>query len=146
MATEPFLLASAIGPARRGCRVRWVQPCSDDPAMVMLSVRKGAPTAPLIRDSRHFALSRITIDNPLIRRFVDQPQLPADFDESHEHEIDPFIGIDMVKTAHGQPRLRSSSLWIECEVVRHVDIESDFELYVGLVLAGECLDDGCFAR
>ncbi len=135
-----FLLTAAFGEIRTGVIVRCVQQCAMHPPMVMVALEKGQTISPLIRDSRNFTLSILPKDDTLLRRM---------FARAPDHGGDPFLGIPhRTAPSRGAVPERAHG-FIDCELVRHLDIDADFELYVGMVhhaevlhAAGECLCAG----
>ncbi|HMN95516.1 MAG TPA: flavin reductase [Phycisphaerales bacterium] len=125
-----YVLTSAHDGCRSGSLVRWVQRCSDLPPMVMVAHRKGHPVEPLIRDSRTFALCRLDDRDLLLRRT---------FETERCHGDDPFISVPARCAPGGSPVLSRAHSYIECELLRHLDIECDYELYVGIVRTAEIL-------
>lgn len=117
-----LLLTAASGDLRRGRLVEWVQQCGSAPPAVMLALPKGDPISPLIRDSRHFCLSILRGVDPLLERLFATRQ-----------EGDPFLGLPVRTTASGCPIVDRGEWAIECEMIRHLDIDGDCELYVGAV-------------
>jgi flavin reductase (DIM6/NTAB) family NADH-FMN oxidoreductase RutF len=49
--------------------------------------------------------------------------------------MDIFDGVLMERTAAGLPVVASSLVSMECEIVRHIDLEADHQLYAGRVLS-----------
>ncbi len=128
-----FILTAAYEGARSGVLVGWVQQCATNPPMVMLALATGLPVIPLIRDSRAFALCQIGAeDRFLARKFASIP----------EHGEDPFVTLATSTSRGGCPIVLRAMCFLECELVRHVDLESDFGLYVGLVRDGGILNNG----
>ncbi len=124
-----WVLSSWHHDRRAGLIVDAVIPCGTEPTLVCVAARKGHPIEPLIRDSHRFALSILTeSDRVLMRRF--------DAARSAEDAIDPFEGLDVRGVVSGAPVLAASSIVLDCDVHRHVDIEADRQLYIGLVLGG----------
>lgn len=121
-----FLLVSQSGDRMRGCVVRWVQKCGSSPPMVMIALPKGDAISPVIRDRRMFGLGLIAEDDGL---------LPRRFGEGTS-EADPFLGLPLATTTLDLPIPERCGVRIECEMVRHLDIDSDCELYVGVVKQG----------
>ncbi len=117
-----FLLTAAAGDVRAGLLVDWVSPCGSSPPSIMLALPKGQPISPLIRDSRHFGLALIRGVDPLVERLFASRQ-----------ESDVFLGLTFHLGPHGSPILDRGEWALECELMRHLDIESDCELYVGIV-------------
>jgi flavin reductase (DIM6/NTAB) family NADH-FMN oxidoreductase RutF len=122
--SSTFLLTVAHEHSRFGMLARWVQPCAKQPPMVMAAVERGNAVAPLMRDSRRFALCEIAADDrATIRRFS----------MHHDPDADPFIGLDILPREAGPPILSAAASYLDCELARHVDIGGDHEIYVGLV-------------
>jgi len=121
-----FLLVSERGDRRRGCLVRWVQQCGSNPPVVMVALPKGDAISPIIRDSRAFALGMLAEGDGLL------PRLFGDGDG----DGDPFLGLPLAKTALEVPIPSRCPVRLECELFRHLDIDSDCEIYVGLVKRG----------
>ncbi|MHC4220492.1 MAG: flavin reductase family protein, partial [Planctomycetota bacterium] len=128
-----FILTAAYKDARMGVLVDWVQQCASSPLMIVAAVATGLPVVPLIRDSRCFVLCQICADDRLLeKKFAG---LPA-------HGDDPFDTLATTAAPSGSPILRRALSFLDCEVVRHIDLESDFGLYVGRVRAGGMLNGG----
>lgn len=119
-----FLLTSAFGDLRRGLVVEWVQQCGRQPPVVMVALPKGQPISPVIRDSRRFAISSIRPGDLLLEKL---------FAPGAAGDGDPFLGLPLESSSLGLPLLARVEGSLECEMIRHLDIESDCELYVGLV-------------
>jgi len=122
------LMTAEHGGERAGVVVNSVQVCAHEPLLVCVSVRKGHSIEPLIRDSHAFALCRIDeADRLLLVKFDD--------DEAPDERGDPFesIGIERLRT--GSPVIGRCAHVLDCEVVRHFDLEADCELYIGEVVA-----------
>ena len=121
--TGSFILTSGHADVRAGVSVRWVQQCSSSPPMVLVAVTKGHVLSPLIRDSRSFAVCQLDpADKSTPRAF--ELQTPG---------IDPFIGSPVDRTPSGCPVPARALGFIDCELARHVDIDGDCEIYVGVV-------------
>ena len=128
-----YLLTAAHGASRNGMLVSRVQHCADDPPVVAISVRKGHPLSPLIRDTARFGLAELREgDRVLARKFGAPVELQGE---------DPFLGHPLVseEQTFELPIPRGVASWMSCELIRHLDIEADHELYVGRVLAGAVL-------
>lgn len=119
-----FLLTAACGDQRRGVLVRWVQRCGGDPPMLLLALPKGQVLSPLIRDSRHFVLAAVREDDRLLARL---------FGAGASSEHDPFLGLPLRLSSGGAPIVERAAWFAECEMVRHLDFDTDCELYFGLV-------------
>lgn len=128
-----FVLTAAYDGTRSGVRVDWVQQCATSPPLVMAAVATCLPVVPLIRDSHVFGLCQIADGDRFLSRKFSSPPLPSE---------DPFETVPTKKSPGGAPILCRALSWMECEVVRHIDLESDCGLYVGLVRAGGMLNGG----
>ncbi len=124
-----FVLASQRDRSRGAVLVSWVQQCSYAPPMVCVAVRRGRPIAPIIRDAHAFALSMIDPeDKYIVRRLTLADEL------GEENALD---AIACEKLVTGSPCVTRALMVLDCEVVRHLDLEADHELYVGQVVAGK---------
>ena len=122
-----FLLTAGLGDFRGGILARWIQQVSAAPPMVLVAIEKGQPLSPIIRDARFFGLCEPRQDDRLLRKNF------GENDDEPRPEGDPFIGMPLHITGHGVPIPRRVASWLECELVRHLDVEGSCELYVGLV-------------
>ena len=116
-----FLISSRFGDMRSAALVRWVQQCAVHPPMVVVAIEKGQALSPIIRDSRNFAISRVADDDPLIDRI---------FQVLPDHGRDPFLGVPHLSTPSMCPVPSRALWWLDCEMIRHLDIESDHEMWV----------------
>lgn len=123
-----FLMTAAHDATRGGAIIRWAQRCADEPVLICVALGKGQTIAPLIRDSRAFALCQIPPDDRLLLRKFSALDPP-------DEQEDPFASLRVRRLKTGAPVLASSPLVLDCEVARHIDLEADHELYVGLVVA-----------
>jgi flavin reductase (DIM6/NTAB) family NADH-FMN oxidoreductase RutF len=119
-----FVLTAAHGDVRCGAVVRWVQQCAKSPPMLLVAIEKGQALSAIIRDSHGFALCQLHRDERILRRML--PAMP-------ENGVDPFISIPHMRTPSGAPVPLRAMSWFDCEMVRHIDIEADTEIYVGVV-------------
>ena len=127
-----FVITSSFEGKRAGSTVMSVGMCAGEPRLVCVALRKGHIIEPLIRDSRGFAICMIDPNDRLVmRRFA----------ESEHHDSDPFDGIDTTTLVTPAPVLRRSIMALDCEVVRHFDLEADCELFIGSILAGQVFED-----
>ncbi|MCZ6837058.1 MAG: flavin reductase [Planctomycetota bacterium] len=125
-----FLVTAAHDGRRSGVLSRWVQRCSDRPNMITIAMPKGLPVEPLIRDSRCFALCQISADDVLLqRKFAQVP----------ERSDDPFESMAVDTAPSGSPIVKRAMSYLDCELVSHLEFESEFRLYVGLVHHAEVL-------
>jgi flavin reductase (DIM6/NTAB) family NADH-FMN oxidoreductase RutF len=121
-----YVLSSQFEGKRAGVVVRSAQPCADEPPLLCVAVRRGHWIEPIIRDSHCFAISRIKqADRLLLRKFAET---------SRPRDGDPFDCMPTLRLVTGAPVIAKASLVLDCEVVRHFDLEADHELYIGLVV------------
>lgn len=119
-----FLITTALGEARDGRIVERVQQCGTNPPMLLVAMEKGHALSPLIRDSRTFAVSLLDPNERLLQRVFGPDRRIGD---------DPFLTYPHQVGALGAPIVTRAVAWFDCEVVRHLDMETNFELYVGVV-------------
>mgnify|MGYP000920359006 CR=1 FL=1 len=122
-----FVMTAQFEGRRGGVVVRWVCACADDPLLISVSLRKGHWISPIIRDSRCFAVCRLGAGDRLAMKKFSET--------SRARDGDPFDCMPVGKLTTGSPILLKSHLALDCEVVRHFDLEADFELFIGKVLA-----------
>lgn len=121
--SEFHLLTSCFAEARAGIVVRFVQRCGVTPPMLAVAVEKGQAISPIVRDSRAFAVCVLDRCDTALRRHF-----------SSSHSVgDPFLGLACIRTPSGCPVPARALGWFDCELVRHLDVESDHEIYFGMV-------------
>lgn len=126
-----FIMTSFHEDRTRGVMVSWVQQVGFEPPMVMACLSKGRPIIPLLHDSHSFALCQIDpADKLTIKRFG------GDVGDN------PFETIDVFRGATGSPILKKSLAYLDCELVRHFDVDGDHDIYVGLVRGGNVMVEG----
>jgi len=127
-----FVLTSASDNLRRGVLVHWVQRCSSSPPMVMVAMPVGQSVEPVILESRSFALCQLPADNRfLMRRFAN----------AFESQDDPFFATSTQCAPSGAPIIDNAVAYLDCELVRRLDLESGCGVYIGLVTHGGILND-----
>jgi flavin reductase (DIM6/NTAB) family NADH-FMN oxidoreductase RutF len=127
IASGSWLLTSCFEGDRVGVPLRWVQRAGAEPPLISAVVRKGNRIAPLIRDSRAFALNLLPPEQPLLaKRFLNG---------TLERLGDPFDTLQIERCVTNSPCLKNALVSIDCELFRHIDLEEECEMYVGLVLA-----------
>ena len=128
-----YLMTAAHAGHRSGLVVGSLVRCCDEPALVCVSARKGHRIDSLIRDSRSFAVGIMTPGDKMIaRKFKKSSSIPPGLHQPIED--DPFDGLETQVLETGSPMLMRCRTWFDCEVMRRVDLESDTELFVGLVV------------
>ncbi|MCC5822365.1 MAG: flavin reductase family protein [Phycisphaerales bacterium] len=126
------LMTSAYDHDRAGVLVHGVLVASEVPPQIVVACRKGHAIDPVIRDARCFALGLVGPDDRLIQkrfRFADTAVSPK-ADPDADDPFDPFPDIRMPS---GSPIIERCAVWLDCQVVRHFDLESEHELFVGQV-------------
>lgn len=121
-----YLLTTAYGDVRDGRIVDRVQQCGTLPPMLLVAMEKGHVLSPLIRDSRTFSLSLLDPNERLLQRVFGPDRRIGD---------DPFLTYPFTRGVLGAPIVTRAVAWFDCEVVRHLDMETNYELYIGLVHA-----------
>jgi len=129
-----FILTARHEDRRGAALVSWVQQASFSPPMVSLAIAKGRSILPLISESRFFGLCQLPKGDKLLMRHFAGGSTPNE---------DPFLGMDLLPNhAARVPLLAGALSYMECEVVRHIDVEGDHDVFVAAVrtagyLAGE---------
>ncbi|MFN7022527.1 MAG: flavin reductase family protein [Phycisphaerales bacterium] len=119
----PVVVTAAFEHRRGGMLVDRVMPCSDEPASIAVAMPKGHRLAMLIRDSHSFAVNIIEPGDRLVAKKFDGAS-----------EADVFELMENRSIVTGSPCLARSVACLDCEVMRHFDLEADHEMYVGLVV------------
>ncbi len=123
-----FILTSQHEDRRSGLLVHWVQQVCFDPPMISVAIAKGRLIMPLISESRQFALCQLKEDDRIMVR---------KFSKGVEQLDDPFLGYELCHgKLHRLPILANTLAYMECELVCHMDFESDHDLFVGEVKGG----------
>ena len=86
-----------------------------------------------MRDGRSFAPCQIAQD---ARRLQRKLATPPDARE------DPFVALPTMTAPSGAPIVKRAIAYLDCELVRHIDLETDYALYVGKVRQGGVLNEG----
>jgi flavin reductase (DIM6/NTAB) family NADH-FMN oxidoreductase RutF len=126
-----FLLTAAYGEIRGGIVARWIQQVSTAPPLVVVAIEKGQPLSPIIRDARRFVLCQLAPEDRVLRRL---------FEGERTDPMDPFLGLSCLKAPGGAPIPTRAMAWLDCELTRHLDVEGNCELYIGLVHAGAVIE------
>lgn len=126
---SPWVMSSWYETTRTGVLVRRVMQCADEPLCICVSVRKGSRIDPVVRDSRTFALSLMPAADKLLLKKFDTPEATDD---------DPFDAYVVKRLKTGAPVMSRARVAFDCEVLTHMDMEADSELFVGKVV-GVCV-------
>ena len=124
-----FLMTSCFEGKRAGVVVRFVQTCGLEPLLVSVALRRGHWIEPIIRDSRCFGLHLIDAEDRLLLRKFDA--------DAKREAADPFDCLPLETLVSSSPAPTRARVSIDCEVVRHFDLEADHSLYVGHILAAK---------
>lgn len=120
-----FLMTSAYEGKRAGQVVRSVQVCSETPTLICVGARKGHSISPLIRDSHSFVICIIHADDATLLRRFDREWAPDEAGDAFD-----ALPVETLKSL--SPVVKRCVAALDCEVVRHFDLEADHELYIGL--------------
>lgn len=119
----PVVVTAAFEHKRGGLLVDRVMSCSDEPASIAVAMPKGHRLATLIRDSHSFAVNIIDPDDRLVAKKFDGAS-----------DADAFELMESRSIVTGSPCLARATACLDCDVMRHFDLEADHEMYVGLVV------------
>lgn len=122
-----YLMTSSFEGRRAGVVVRYVQTCALEPLLVSVSLFRGHWIEPVIRDSRCFGLHLIDAEDRLLMRKFDP--------DAKREAADPFDCLPLETLVSASPAPTRSRMSLDCEVVRHFDLEADHSLYIGQVIA-----------
>ena len=123
--SSPWVMSSVFEATRTGVLVRRVMQCADDPLCVCVAMRKGSRIDPIVRDSHVFAVSLMAGEDKLLLKKFDTPEAT---------EEDPFDSYSVRRMRTGCPVMNRALMAFDCEVLAHVDLEADSELFVGRVV------------
>lgn len=131
--TGLYVMMAAHEHRMHGVVIKFVQRVSVEPPLVLIALPKGQTIVPLIHDSRSFAICQIAADDRFMQR-----KFGTD-DGANEESLH---GIDIQRRATGSPVLAKCQAFLDCDLVRHADIDGDHDIYVGLVREGDLLLGG----
>ena len=123
-----YILTAKHEDRRSGMLVSWVQQACFSPPMVSVAVGKGRQVMPLLSESRKFGLCQLSkADKLILKKFAG----------GVDPNEDPFLGLDLLPHAvTGVPILAHTAGYLECEMVCHMDVDGDHDIFVGVVRAG----------
>lgn len=123
MPSVSAVMTSAFEHKRGGIMVTRVMVCADEPPCIAIALPKGHRLATLVRDSHSFCLNLVDPKSRLlIKKF------------EHGSEPDTFELLEHRPIVTGAPALGRALACLDCDVMRHFDLEADHEMYIGLVL------------
>lgn len=129
-----YVMTAAYENRRAGILVSKVMRCGSQPSLISVAVPAGQRLATLIRDSHAFGLCMVDRGSRLLTR-----KFAEDDGGVHASPLpavgDPFDTLEVRTLVTGSPLLARSIMALDCEVVRHLDLEGDHEIYVGMVLS-----------
>lgn len=130
-----YLLTAAFDSIRGGTLVQWVGRCASEPPLISVAAPKAHCIEAMIRDSRAFGVCVIEPED----RFITQRfsvRYPPD-------EVpDLFDSLPTITLETGSPIIKRARAAFDCELVRHLDLDADHELYVGHVKAARVFKPG----
>lgn len=127
---SPVVMTASHEGRRAGMLASGLAIAAREPMCIVVTVTSGHRLAAMIRDSRCFGISLLTPGQRLLLKKIRA---------GAEGDLDPFDTIETRTLMSTCPLLTRAQAVFDCEVVRHLDMESDHELYVGKVLAaGMC--------
>ena len=127
--TSTCVMTAAFENRRNGIIVSRLMKAADEPACVCVAVPVGQRLATLIRDSHAFGLCLLDAGAPGARL------LHKKFGTEDPGGGDPFDMLEVRTLVSGSPILTRATMALDCEVLRHLDLEADHEIYVGQVLS-----------
>jgi len=133
-----FLMTSSFEGRRAGVVVRYVQACALEPLLISVSLMRGHWIEPVIRDSRCFGLHLIDAEDRLLLRKFDP--------DAKREPADPFDCLPLETLVSASPAPTRTRMSIDCEVVRHFDLEADHSLYIGQVIAARVRANAATAK
>jgi hypothetical protein len=89
------------------------------------------------------SIARDDIDDGELHEDDDEfDPLPGATSLAHRHDDDPLVTMTTSVAPSGAPIVDRAMTYLDCEIVRHVELESDYRIYVGQVHAGALLHKG----
>ncbi len=120
----PTVMTSAFEHKRGGVLVGRVMLCAEEPPCVAVALPKGHRIATLVRDSHAFCLNLVDPKHRLIIKKFENGS-----------ESDAFELLENRTLATGSPCLGRALCCLDCDVMRHFDLEADHEMYIGQIMA-----------
>lgn len=125
LTAQPVAMCTSQGGKRFAALVLGVQPASTVPPMICVASQCGHVIDPALRDSHVFSVFTLGPgERVLARRLQEGTTLRG---------MDVFDGIAVERLQCGLFAPASSSVALECEIARHIDLEADHQLYVGRI-------------
>lgn len=123
-----FILTAQYKDRRHGMLASWIQQVCFEPPMVSVAVGKGRPIMPLIRDASCFGLCQLPQNDSAIMKKFASGILPDE---------DPFVELKMIDNHDiSVPILANVLSYLVCDLVCHMDLKGDHDLFIGSIHAG----------
>jgi len=121
-----FLITSHTEDRRSGMLACFVQQVCISPPMICVAIAKGRTVMPLISDARAFAVCQLK---------QSEKRLARKFDQHFDPSEDPFLGYKLIDDPTGRhlPLPTGCVSYLLCELVSHLDVDGDHDLFVGTV-------------
>ena len=127
-----FILTAQYKDRRHGMLTSWIQQVCFEPPMVSVAVGKGRPIMPLIREASCFGLCQLPQNDKVIMQ---------KFASGISPDEDPFAELEMSDDRDGSvPILANVLSYLICDLVCHMDLEGDHDLFIGSIHAGRYLE------
>jgi flavin reductase (DIM6/NTAB) family NADH-FMN oxidoreductase RutF len=121
-----YILGSRFGSEYNGMTLNWATQVSFNPKLVAVSVEKEAYTHRLVSEGGVFSLNLVARDDRAVVRKFTKP-VHVDIEAKQMNGFDFWIGVS------GAPILRLAVAYLDCRVVRAVDV-GGHTLFIGEVV------------
>ena len=124
-----FLITSHTEDRRSGMLACFVQQVCLEPPMICVAIAKGRTVMPLISDARAFCVCQLK---------QSEKRLARKFEQHFDPTEDPFLGYDLLPDPTGRhlPMPTGCVGYLICDLVSHLDVDGDHDLFVGSVVEG----------
>ncbi len=126
------VLTAKSGDQEAAMLASWFQQAAFEPPMISVAVNNERSIASLINDSKSFCLNLF---------HTNQKELFAHFAKGFQPGEDPFVGIDLKRSARDNAIIADAMCYLDCEFVSRTDA-GDHAIYLGKVVAAGVLNDG----
>lgn len=128
-----FVMTASHEDRSHAVMIHAVVKVSHEPPLILVALPKGQAIVPLLHDSHAFAVCQLSPEDRLLMRKLGTMD-GADQESLH--------GVEMLRRATGAPILARAQCFLDCELVRHADVDGDHDIYVGLIREGGILHGG----